>query len=840
MTKYNAAVIEKEWQQRWAQNPEKAPNVPSKPKYYVLEMLPYPSGRIHMGHVRNYTIGDVIARHKKALGYDILHPMGWDSFGLPAENAAIKHNVLPQTWTQQNTKDMKKQLERLGFSYDWDREISTSDICYYGQQQALFLMFYARGLLYQKDSWVNWDPIEHSVLANEQVIDGKGWRSGATVEKRRLTQWFFKISNYAESLLQGLDTLTEWPEKVRIMQRNWIGKSVGAQVWFQVPALDRALEIFTTRPDTLFGCTFCGISPEHPIAQELSATNPQIKTLIQEFQSQGTSQKAADTAEKRGVDTGLRAVNPLTQEEVPLYVLSYVLMDYGSGAIFGCPAHDERDYEIAKKYGLPIKAVVALPDGSLPDLSKNAYCEDGKILQSDFLNGLSTTEAKTKAIQRLEELGAGKQVINYRLRDWGVSRQRYWGCPIPIIYCPTCGTVPETRLPLVLPEDVRFDIPGNPLEHHPTWKHTTCPQCHGAARRETDTLDTFVDSSWYFLRYCSPQATTPFNSAEVKAWMPVDQYIGGIEHAVLHLLYSRFFTRILKEVGLVDFEEPFQRLMTQGMVCHETYRDKSGAWIYPEDVVHKGGIAYHAKTDEPLTVGPAEKMSKSKCNVVDPDYIIETYGADTARLFVLSDSPPEKDFDWSDAGLQGAWRFVNKIWRLALDWKTPLANINPALKDDTLERLVHKTIFLVGQDLELFHFNKALARIRELANAVADLEIPVQAATIHKDAIKTIIQLLYPFIPHITSELWQQLGEETPLVNAPWPVADKKLAQDKTITIAVQVNGKLRAALEVASDISKEDLLQLALKDANVKRTIGDAPLKKTIIIPGKIVNVVV
>ncbi|MBY0429905.1 MAG: leucine--tRNA ligase, partial [Rhodospirillales bacterium] len=652
--RYNVKETEARWQGEWeSREVFRAQEDPARPKYYVLEMFPYPSGRIHMGHVRNYTLGDVVARYKRAMGFNVLHPMGWDAFGLPAENAAIQNNVHPAKWTRENIAAMRDQLKSMGLSYDWSRELATCEPDYYQHEQRMFLDFLKAGLVYRKESWVNWDPVENTVLANEQVIDGRGWRSGALVEKRQLSQWFLKITQYADDLLDSLKTLERWPERVRIMQENWIGRSEGLRLFFPLKGREDRVEIFTTRPDTLFGAAFLAIAANHPLAGEMARDNPDLAEFIAECNRIGTSEAAIETAEKKGFDTGLKAVNPLLpSQKLPVYVANFVLMEYGTGAIFGCPAHDQRDLDFARRYGLPVTVVVA-PKGTDPasiTIGDEAYAEDGVLVNSGFLNGKSVAEAKAAVADKLEAEGIGTRTINYRLRDWGVSRQRYWGCPIPVIHCEACGIVPvpERDLPVLLPEDVSFDKPGNPLDHHPTWSQTSCPQCGKPARRETDTFDTFFESSWYFARFTSPQSPRGIEREAADYWLSVDQYIGGIEHAVLHLLYSRFFTRALRDCGYLGVKEPFAGLLTQGMICHETYRDQDGSWVFPTDVDKaEDGSLTHIRTGQPITVGRSEKMSKSKKNVVDPAHIIDTYGADTARLFMLSDSPPERDLDWT-------------------------------------------------------------------------------------------------------------------------------------------------------------------------------------------------
>ncbi len=850
MERYNAKLIESKWQKAW--NDAKSFDVShdsEKPKYYALEMLPYPSGRLHMGHVRNYALGDAVARQKKALGFNVLHPMGWDSFGLPAENAAIKGGIAPLKWTKENIATMKAQLKTLGFSYDWNRELSTCDLDYYGQAQKLFLDFYSRGLVYRKESWVNWDPVENTVLANEQVVDGKGWRSGAPVEKKLLSQWFLKITDFAEDLLQGLDTLKNWPEKVLTMQRNWIGKSEGAYVNFKVKGSQTAesFRVFTARPDALFGATFCAISPDHPLAMEAAKNSPELQAFIKEFQALGTSQKALETTEKKGIVLPFQAEHPFIPGKwMPVLAANYVLMDYGTGAIYGCPGHDERDHELAKKYNLAIIPVVATPSGEIPDISTEAHMGDGVLINSGFLDGLTVEAAKKAAVQKLESQGNGEGTIVYKLKDWGVSRQRYWGCPIPMVHCKDCSVVPANDLPVILPDDVDFKSPGNPLANHPTWKHTTCPKCGKPAERETDTLDTFFDSSWYFLRYCSPNSANPFDKKAVDYWMPVDQYIGGVEHAVMHLLYARFFTRALKKCGYLNFEEPFSSLLTQGMVCHETYRDQNGDWIYPEDVRIEKGKAHKLSDGAPVKIGASEKMSKSKNNVVDPTHIIQEYGADTARLFILSDSPPEKDFEWSDAGLNGTARYINRLFQFVKDaiphlpkGSAPTIPTDPELL--VVYKLIHKTVALVTEDYEVFHFNKAIARMRELSNALMELDSKnPENGNVLRYGILQLLKLLAPMTPHLAEEIWSMLGREGLIANAPWPTYDPNMIVDDQVTFAIQVNGKLRATMTVEANLGDSEVEKLALSQDNVQRAMEGKPARKIIIVPKKVVNIVI
>ncbi len=853
MKRYNFKETERKWQEIWATRGtfEVAPD-PARPKYYVLEMFPYPSGRIHMGHVRNYTLGDVTARYWRAKGYNVLHPMGWDAFGLPAENAAMANRVAPAAWTRDNIATMRRQLKTMGFSYDWRREVATCEPDYYRHEQKMFLGFLKEGLVYRKRSTVNWDPVEHTVLANEQVIDGKGWRSGVPVERRELAQWFLRITAFADDLLQELSHLERWPDRVRLMQENWIGRSEGAHVRFVLKGREDRLEVYTTRPDTLFGASFCAIAANHPLALEVAAKSKELADFVAACNALGTSEASIETAEKQGFDTGLRVVHPFIEgRELPVYVANFVLMEYGTGAIFGCPAHDQRDLDFARKYGLPVVPVVA-PAGVDPasvEIGTEAYTGDGVLINSGFLDGLAVDQAKREAIGRLQAMGMGEGAVNYRLRDWGVSRQRYWGCPIPVIHCEKCGIVPvpEKDLPVVLPEDVDFTGSGNPLDRHPTWKHVACPTCGAPARRETDTFDTFFESSWYYMRFCSPQSDRAFEADEVRYWMPVDQYIGGIEHAVLHLLYSRFFTRALKQCGYVDFKEPFAGLMTQGMICHETYRNAEGKWLFPTDVRREAdGRVIEIATGADAVVGRSEKMSKSKKNVVDPERAVDAYGADTARLFVLSDSPPDRDLDWTEAGIEGAWRYLNRLWRLAADPATPLPPADAPRPEslspeaEALLRLAHKTIAAVSDDLDRFHFNKAIARVRELTNGVEALQDGDGAAWVRRFAVETIVRLLGPMTPHLAEELWAELGHATLLADTPWPQADAALVAEDTVTLAVQVNGKLRGTLDIAKDSAETVVREAALQVPNVLKAIEGKSVRKVIVVPNRIVNVVV
>jgi leucyl-tRNA synthetase len=852
MSRYNFRESEAKWQRRWREQRLFEVSVePGRPKYYVLEMYPYPSGKLHVGHVRNYTIGDLVARYRRAQGFNVLHPMGWDAFGLPAENAAIAEKVHPAVWTYENIRTMRAQLERMGFAYDWSREIATSHPDYYRHEQKMFIDFLAADLAYRKESWVNWDPVENTVLANEQVIDGRGWRSGAIVEKRLLSQWFLRITAFTDELLDAIGGLERWPERVRLMQERWIGRSEGARVFFEITGRNERIEVFTTRQDTLYGASFLALSPNHPLALRLAEEDPDLAAFIAECNRMGTSEAVIETAEKRGYATGLEAVHPFDDtRRVPVYVANFVLMEYGTGAIFGCPAHDQRDLEFARKYGLPVIPVV-LPPGQDPavfGIGEVAYVEDGTLFNSAFLDALSVAEAKRASGERLEACGRGERTIAYRLRDWGVSRQRYWGCPIPVIHCTACGIVPvpEEDLPVKLPEDVNFEVPGNPLDHHPTWKHVDCPRCGMPARRETDTLDTFFESSWYFLRFCSARAPNAFERKAVDYWMPVDQYIGGVEHAVLHLLYSRFFTRALKQCGYLDLDEPFAGLFTQGMVCHETYQSETGEWLFPEEVeTHADGLLVDV-TDRPVTAGRHEKMSKSKKNVVGLDAIVDTYGADTARLYLLSDSPPERDLEWTETGIEGIWRYVSRLWRMASEPPVQLpppgspipAALSPAVA--AIRRATHKTIAAVTDDLDKFRFNRAVARIRELSNTLEELPAAEPgAAEVFREGLETLARLLAPMMPHLAEEMWQTLGGAGLLADQPWPDADPDLVRDEQVTIAVQVNGKLRATLELPRDAATDAVESAALALPQVLRWLqGHAP-RKVIVVPNRIVNIV-
>jgi leucyl-tRNA synthetase len=853
-TRYDVQTVERKWQDFWTKNQSfKAVADKARPKYFVMSMFPYPSGRIHMGHVRNYTLGDVVARYKRAQGFNVLHPMGWDAFGLPAENAARDRKIHPAAWTYDNIKTMRGELQRMGLSIDWTREFATCDAIYYKHQQKLILDFMKAGFLYRKESWVNWDPVDHTVLANEQVIDGKGWRSGAPVEKRQLSQWFLKITDKADELLTALGTLDRWPDKVRLMQENWIGKSAGARVRFSVKDAQPAkeIEIFTTRPDTMFGASFLALSPNHPLTAELAKNDAKLAAFVAECNRTGTSEVAIETGEKLGYDTGLKVTHVFdASRSLPVFIANFVLMDYGTGAIFGCPAHDQRDLDFARKYNLEIIPVVLPPDADAKTfaIGKEPYVGPGKLYHSGFLDGLGVEDGKARAIVEFEKLGVGHGVTQFRLRDWGLSRQRYWGCPIPVIHCTACGIVPvpEKDLPVTLPEDVTFDKPGNPLDHHPTWKNVPCPTCGKPARRETDTCDTFVDSSWYFARYCSAtNPDTPVTRDEADYWLPVDQYVGGVEHAILHLLYSRYFTRAMKATGYLNIDEPFTGLFTQGMVCHESYKDDQGKWLYPEEVIkHPDGTATHKDTGRPVMLGRIEVMSKSKKNVVDPGKIIDRYGADTARLFMLSDSPPERDLEWTDAGVEGSWRFLNRLWRMASYADMPPANIaKPPTMTKTAEqaqRAIHRTIADVGSSFERFHFNGAVAKTRELANTLDELNrSDASEAYVYRQGMDILAQLLAPMLPHIAEEMWQTLGHSTPLIDTSWPKADPALLIETTVTVAVQVNGKLRATITLPRNMAAKDAEAVALADSNVQKAMAGAPAKKVIVVPNKIINVV-
>jgi len=835
--RFNPHVADARWQNIWEERSSfVADDNSAKPRAYVLEMFPYPSGRIHIGHVRNYTMGDVLARYKRMTGHEVLHPMGWDAFGMPAENAAMEKNVHPGSWTRDNIANMKAQLKRLGFAIDWTRELATCEPEYYGHEQALFLKLYAAGLVYRKESAVNWDPVDMTVLANEQVIDGKGWRSGAPVERRKLSQWFLKITDFADELLTGLGSLDQWPDKVRLMQENWIGKSQGLKCTFRFPGGDGGIDVFTTRPDTMFGASFVAIAADHPVAQKLAANAPDLQAFIEECRKGGTTAADIETAEKRGFNTGLTVEHPLDASwHLPVYVANFVLMDYGTGAVFGCPAHDQRDLDFARKYDLPVTRVVA--DGDVTDsvfAGDVAFTGPGTIVNSHWMNGMTIDQAKADVIARAQAEGWGIGQTQYRLRDWGVSRQRYWGTPIPIIHCQTCGAVPvpDDQLPVTLPEDVSFDIPGNPLDRHPSWSKVDCPSCGNPARRETDTLDTFVDSSWYFIRFASQPQDKPFDRTVAEKWLPVDQYIGGVEHAILHLLYARFWTRALSHIGLIDVKEPFASLFTQGMVTHQTYQDAKGIWLSPDQVRREGDIWTIIDSGAPAVAGRIEKMSKSKKNVVDPDDIVDQYGADAVRWFMLSDSPPERDLEWSEAGIEGCWRFVQRLWRLT----SQVSGAEGA--DKALDRKIHQVIAGVGADIEALAFNKAVAKIYDLANAIEKAAPSASRDT----AIRTILLLSSPMVPHLAEEAWTQLGAELGgglIADAAWPVVDPALLEEDEVTIAIQVRGKLRDTLTVAKGLPQAEMEALALASEKVQHAIDGGDIKKIIVVPNRLVNIV-
>ena len=862
-SRFNALKADAAWQKVWDERKTfAADDLSTKPRSYVLEMFPYPSGRIHMGHVRNYTMGDVLARFRRMKGMEVLHPMGWDAFGMPAENAAMEKGVHPGNWTRANIATMKAQLKRLGFALDWTRELATCEPEYYGHEQALFLDLFAAGLVYRKESAVNWDPVDMTVLANEQVIDGRGWRSGALVERRKLSQWFLKITDFADELVDGLGALEHWPDKVKLMQENWIGRSQGLQFKFQLtaplplaggvgggteisanapseegsappltpPASGRGIEsvdVFTTRPDTMFGSSFVAVAADYPIARAIAATNPEAAAFIELCKRGGTTAAELDTQEKLGFDTGIRAVHPLDKTwHLPVYIANFVLMEYGTGAVFGVPAHDQRDLDFARKYDLPVKRVVSEGDDEAPVfVGDTAWTDAGTIVNSHFLDGMDIEDAKRVVIERAEGEGWGKGTTVFRLRDWGVSRQRYWGTPIPIIHCDACGAVPvpKDQLPIVLPEDVSFDIPGNPLDRHPTWKTVPCPACGAQARRETDTLDTFVDSSWYFIRFASQPDDRPFDRAVAESWLPVGQYIGGVEHAILHLLYARFWTRALNHVGLIDLKEPFAGLFTQGMVTHETYKSADGRWLAPSEVTD--GV--ETATGDAITVGRVEKMSKSKKNTVDPEPILDRYGADAARWFMLSDSPPERDLPWSEAGIEGAERFVKRVWKLVAAHKA--GGTSP----EALTRAVHRTIAGVADDITALQFNKAVAKLYTLLGEAE------KAKTLSDADLDALLLLVSPMIPHVAEEAWSQLGRPGLIADAAWPLVDAAMLVEAESTIAVQVNGKLRDTIVLPKGIAKEEAEAAALASEKIVRALEGKPPRKVIVVPDRLVNIV-
>jgi leucyl-tRNA synthetase len=868
-TRYNHREAEPKWRAAWekagvhrALSPKEAGQ---RPKYYVLEMFPYPSGRIHVGHSRNYAMGDVVARFKRAKGFNVLHPMGWDAFGLPAENAAIERNVPPAGWTHQNIASMKGQLQGLGLALDWSRELATCNDDYYRHQQAMFLAFWKKGLAYRKKAKVNWDPVDQTVLANEQVVDGKGWRSGAPVETRELDQWFLKVTAYDEDLLQKLETLERWPDKVRLMQTNWIGKSRGAKIWWEIASAPKeltgshakdAIEVFTTRPDTLFGASFLAMAPDHPLTKAVAAFRPDVAAFIAECARLGTSEADIEKAAKFGVDLGVRVRHPFDPTwEIPVYAANFVLSTYGTGAIFGSPAGDQRDLDFANKYGLPFKPVVLPPgaDAATHAITDVAYTDDGVTYNSGFLDGLSTREAIAAAIAKLEELGKGEGTTQWRLRDWGVSRQRYWGCPIPAIHCGDCGIVPvpETDLPVRLPPDATFDGAGNPLAKHPTWKHVACPKCGKPAERETDTLDTFVDSSWYYARFTDPQnEAAPFDPKLADYWLPVDQYVGGVEHAVLHLLYSRFFARAMRDCGYLSLPngEPFAGLFTQGMVVHETYKSTAGKWLGPEEIEKTDGGAVELKTRAPVEVGPLEKMSKSKRNVVDLDDFVNDFGADVVRWFVLSDSPPERDVEWSHAGAEGAWRFVGRIWATVEAHGQPAPKLEEAPPAGTdagealaLRQIAHRTAAAVTDDIEGFRFNRAVARLYEFVSAIRKTEAAKDPAIVwaRGEALRILAQLIAPFMPHLAEECWERLGLAPFVATTPWPAPEAELLREDTVTLPVQVNGKRRGEIAVAKGLAEDAVREIALAHHEVIPFLSGLTVRKVVVVPDRIVNIV-
>ena len=860
--RYNPAQTEAHWQQKWDEKSlfiASHSSTDQRPKFYVLEMFPYPSGRIHMGHVRNYVMGDALARYKRACGFNVLHPMGWDAFGMPAENAAMQNNVHPKTWTYENIAIMKKQLKSMGLSLDWSREFATCDPKYYRQQQSLFLDFLQQGLVYRKNAKVNWDPVDMTVLANEQVIDGRGWRSGALVEQKELTQWFFRISDAASDLLKSLDGLEQWPEKVRLMQRNWIGKSVGANIRFAIAPNSSTntneLEVFTTRPDTLFGASFMAIATDHPLSIELEKNNPQLAQFNTQCRRIGTSLAAIETADKLGFDTGVRIQHPFIKDkQLPLYVANFVLMDYGTGAIFGCPAHDQRDLDFARRYQLDVTPVVAPDDGKIDaefEIADIAYVGEGHMINSEFLNGLNESEAFDAVVERLSKSDIhgkpqGSKEVIYRLRDWGLSRQRYWGCPIPVIHCDQCGIVPEKRenLPIELPENVTFETPGNPLIHHPTWRDTNCPQCGHPAKRETDTMDTFVDSSWYFARFTSPDCAQPVDRQEADHWLPVDQYIGGIEHAILHLLYSRFFIRAMKQTGHLDLKEPFNGLFTQGMVVHETYQSPDGEWLLPSQIKIEENDndrrAFNLDTNQQVTIGGIEKMSKSKRNTVDPDEFIQNYGADTARWYMLSDSPPERDVIWTEAGVEGAWRFVQRIWRV-VD-KVSKFDKKGEGKITDLTRSSHMALDRIGKLIASLRFNNVVAQVYSLLNDIEKFANNAEPGDYHsiKEATNIIVQIFAPIMPHLAEECWLKMGNEGLVAQVDWPKADPAFLVLKSLTLPVQLNGKRRAEIVVDAEATKAEIISAVMQMDVVNNALDGNEPKRIIVVPKRIVNIVI
>lgn len=841
--RYNPHKVEEKWQRYWSDRDLfRTDHYPERKKFYCLEMFPYPSGKIHMGHVRNYAIGDVIARYKRMRGYNVLHPMGWDAFGLPAENAAIKEGVHPAKWTYENIDYMKDQLRRMGLSYDWSREVTTCDPEYYRWNQWFFLKMYERGLAYRKTSFVNWCPSCVTVLANEQVIDGKCWRCDSLVIQKELEQWFFKITDYAEELLNGCDRLKGWPENVVAMQRNWIGRSEGVEMDFPVEGLNEKIRIFTTRPDTLWGATFICLAPGHSLAERLVTDRERLDAI---------KAKYGKVEAKDGLFTGYYAINPMNNERIPIYIANFVLMEYGTGAIMSVPAHDQRDFDFAKKYDLPIRVVI-VPEDSVNELLgtslTEAYEDEGILINSGQFSGLKSDEARRAIGEYIEERGIGKRVINYKLRDWGISRQRYWGTPIPIIYCDSCGIVPvnEKDLPVILPEDVKFTGKGgSPLLDSKDFLNAPCPKCGKIGKRETDTMDTFVDSSWYFIRYCSKKNEEALNKEKISYWMPVEQYIGGVEHAVLHLLYSRFFTRVLRDLGIVDFDEPFTNLLTQGMVCKETLRCPEHGWLFPEEA--KDERCVHCGSH--VIKGRVEKMSKSKRNVVDPDRMIERYGADTVRLFSLFAAPPEKDLEWSDKGVEGAFRFLNRLWGIVYKYKTNILALSDlslvsGLQPSALSllRKTHQTIKRVTIDIEReYHFNTAIAALMELVNDISGFEPKDDEDNrVLKYAIKTILLLLSPFSPHIAEELWEAIGHSPSILEEKWPEWDESIAKEEEIELVIQVNGKVRSKMMIPAGLGDERIKELSLDDPKIKAMVEGKRIRNIFVVKGKLVNIVI
>ena len=849
--KYNPKVIEKKWQSYWSEKKVYESSIDlSKEKYYVLEMFPYPSGKIHMGHVRNYTLGDVIARYKRSKGFNVMHPMGWDAFGLPAENAAIENKVSPSDWTYSNIRNMKIQLKKMGLSLDWSREFATCDNAYYKQQQKLFIQFFKEDLIYKRESLVNWDPVEKTVLANEQVIEGKGWRSGVEVEQKKLSQWFFKITDFADDLLESLSKMSNWPEKVKLMQKNWIGKSYGCEIDLNIKCSDKnfdnkKLKIFTTRPDTIFGATFIALSPFHPLVDEILKKNLGSSDEIKKMRAQKISEESVSQNEKEGILSNLQIEHPfISGKRLPVYIANFVLMDYGSGAIYGCPAHDQRDLDFANKYNLEVIQVVDSDDLERFD-GVNAFTGTGKLINSEFLNGFDIEEAKEKVIAKLENLNIGKRTVNFRLRDWGISRQRYWGCPIPVMYREDGEIilVPDEELPVELPKDIDFNLPGNPLENHPTWKHTTCPETGLKAVRETDTLDTFVDSAWYFIRFCSPNnQLVPFSNEDLEYWMPVDQYVGGVEHAILHLLYSRFFTKALK---LPEIKEPFKSLFTQGMVCHPTFQTLDGEWVYPNEVTKNNGKLVHAVSKKLIKIGPSESMSKSKKNIVDPESIVKVFGADAARWFMLSDSPPERDINWSDSGINGAFKFCQRIWQLVWTHKDlfneELSYFETSENGRRLLTLVHFNLNEITKSIESFQMNVAVAKIYEIVNEITRFKPSnIYDKKCIRESMNILIRIIEPMVPHLAEECWFVLGNKTTLSHVSWPKVNKDLLIKENVILIVQINGKKRGELEISTNLNDEEVIQKALDLKNISDFTQGKTIKRKIYVPGKILNLVI